>query len=139
MKINRSGLQRFNICMIFYFVFLCFFYEKTLFGGVFFEVSKVLIWIFLLLLAYESFSSGYTESRIFIMLTLLLLFFIFVINQCIPLSTHWGFGFYELKYALFTLPLQSLPWLNEYTFILFSLNFYLIGYLIKKFKGAAKA
>lgn len=107
--------------------------------GVFFEISKVLIWIFLLLLTYESFSSSYTESRIFIMLTLLLLLFIFVINQCIPLSTYWGFGFYELKYALFTLPLQSLPWLNEYTFILFSLNFYLIGYLIKKFKGAAKA
>ncbi|MEG0170027.1 hypothetical protein [Anaerorhabdus sp.] len=135
MKLNRNSLQRFNICAILYFVYICFFYEKNLFGGIFFQISRVLIWVFLLILIYESFSAGYHEQILFIVLMFVILALFYYIDTSVSSATVWGFGLFELNRTLFTLPLSYYQSLNEVVFIMVSVGSFILGYAVKLIKN----
>lgn len=134
MKLMRSSIQRFNICAITYFIYVCFFYEKDLFGGVFFQISKILIWIFIAVLIFESLRAGYCEQILFIILTYTILTIFYCIGAYISSATIWGYGLYELERTLFLLPLNSMTMFSTVTFIFISIISFIFGFACKLIK-----
>lgn len=128
---HRSGLERFILCALTYLVFVFFSYEKVIFGGIFYQISKIFICIFIGVLLFQSFIAGKNNQWIFLGCQIIALGCFVIIFEKISSTSQIGFSLWQLNQLFFDIPLRSYTSISSLNLLLISCISFVIGRIVK--------